>query len=73
LEKEKAIESLKVNASLDVVMIHHRSWEEVGETGLGFDNIDMLVIEDRLTNNKDAMKAVKRYKRKGYIDKIKII
>jgi hypothetical protein len=73
LEKEKAIESLKVNASLDVVMIHHRSWEEVRETGLGFDNIDMLVIEDRLTNNKDAMKAVKRYKRKGYIDKIKII
>jgi cyanophycin synthetase len=73
LEKEKAIQSLKVNASLDVVMIHHRSWEDVRETGLGFDNIDMLIIADRLTNNKDAMKVVKRYKRKGYIDKIKTI
>jgi cyanophycin synthetase len=73
LEKEKAIESLKVNASLDVVMIHHRNWEDVKETGLGFDNIDILIIEDRLTNNKDAMKVVKRYKRKGYIDKIKTV
>jgi cyanophycin synthetase len=73
LDKEKAIQSLKVNASLDVIIIHHRSWEEVEETGLGFDNIDILVVQDRLTNNNGAMKAIKRYKRKGYIDKIKTI
>ena len=73
LDKEKAIQSLKVNASLDVVMIHHRDWEDVKETGLGFDNIDMLVIKNTLTKNKEEMKTVKKYKRKGYIDKINII
>jgi len=73
LDKEKAIQSLKVNASLDVVMIHHRNWEDVEKTGLGFDNIDMLVVKNSLTKNKKEMKTVKKYKRKGYIDKIKTI
>lgn len=73
LNKEKAIQSLKVNASLDVVMIHHRDWNEVKETGLGFDNINMLVVKNSLTKNKEEMRAVKKYKRKGYIEKINII
>jgi cyanophycin synthetase len=73
LDKEKAIQSLKVNASLDVVMIHHRDWGDVKETGLGFDNIDMLVVKNSLTKNKEEMKILKKYKRKGYIDKINII
>lgn len=73
LDKEKAIQSLKVNASLDVVMIHHRDWNEVKETGLGFDNINMLVVKNSLTKNKEEMRAVKKYKRKGYIEKINII
>ena len=73
LDKEKAIQSLKVNASLDVVMIHHRDWNDVKETGLGFDNIDMLVVKNSLTKNNEEMKIVKKYKRKGYINKINII
>ena len=73
LDKEKAIQSLKVNASLDVVIIHHRDWEDVKETGLGFDNIDMLIVKHSLTKNKEEMKVVRKYKRRGYIEKIDVI
>lgn len=72
LEKWQAIEALKVNASLDAIVIHHRDWEDVKETGLGFNRIDMVVIEKRLTDSKD-FSIIKRYNRKGYINKIKII
>jgi cyanophycin synthetase len=73
LEKEKAIQSLKTNALLDVVMIHHRDWADVESTGLGFDKIDMVVVKKDLSKNKTHMKILKKYKRKGLIDKIKII
>jgi cyanophycin synthetase len=73
LDKEKAIQSLKVNALLDVIMIHHRDWADAESTGLGFDKIDMLVIRKDLTQNKTYMRMLKRYRRKGLIDKIKII
>ncbi|MHC1716673.1 MAG: hypothetical protein AB9915_02175 [Candidatus Dojkabacteria bacterium] len=70
LEKWKAIESLKVNASLDTIIIHHRDWKDVQETGLGFDIIDMLMVEKRLTNDKE-FSTMRKYHRKGYINKIK--
>ncbi len=73
LDKEKAIQSLKVNALLDVIMIHHRDWADAESTGLGFDKIDLLVIRKDLTQNKTYMRMLKRYRRKGLIDKIKII
>jgi D-alanine-D-alanine ligase-like ATP-grasp enzyme len=73
LDKEKAIQSLKVNALLDVIMIHHRDWADAESTGLGFDKIDMLVIRKDLAQNKTYMRMLKRYRRKGLIDKIKII
>jgi cyanophycin synthetase len=73
LEKEKAIQSLKTNALLDVVMVHHRDWADAESTGLGFDEIDMVVVKKDLSKNKTHMKILKKYKRKGLIDKIKII
>jgi cyanophycin synthetase len=73
LDKEKAIQSLKVNALLDVIMIHHRDWADAESTGLGFDKIDMVVIRKDLAQNKTYMRMLKRYRRKGLIDKIKII
>jgi D-alanine-D-alanine ligase-like ATP-grasp enzyme len=72
LEKWQAIEALKVNASLDVIIIHHRDWEDVKETGLGFNRINMLIIEKKMTDSKE-FSLIKRLKRKGYINKIKII
>ncbi len=70
LEKWKAIEGLKVNASLDAIIIHHRDWEDVKKTGLGFNNIDMLIVNKELAE-KDEMKIVRKYKKQ--IDKIKLI
>ena len=73
LDKEKAIQSLKVNALLDVIMIHHRDWVDAESTGLGFDKIDMVVVRKDLSQNRTYMKLLRKYKRKGFIDKIKII
>jgi hypothetical protein len=71
LDKEKAIQSLKVNALLDVIMIHHRDWADAESTGLGFDKIDMVVVRKDLKQSKTYMKILKKYKRKGLIEKIK--
>ena len=73
LEKLKAIESLKLNAFLDTIIIHHRDWEDVKETGLGFDRIDMLIINKELKEQSEYYKIIKKYKRKGLVDNIKII
>lgn len=70
LDKWKAIEGLKVNASLDVIIIHHRDWEDVKKTGLGFNNIDMLIVNKELAES-DEMRITKKYKKQ--INKIKLI
>jgi hypothetical protein len=54
-------------------MIHHRDWEDAESTGLGFDRIDMVVVRKDLTQSKTYMKILKKYKRRGLIEKIKII
>ena len=72
LEKWKALEALKVNASLDGIIVHHRDWDAVKNDGLGFNNIDLLIIS-KDEAEKDEMKIVKRYKAKGYIKKIKVL
>ncbi len=72
LEKWRGIEALKVNALLDGIIIHHRDWDAVKSDGLGFNNIDLLVVSKEL-ENQEEMKIVKRYRSKGYIKKIKII
>ncbi len=72
LEKWKAVEALKVNASLDGIIVHHRDWDAVKSDGLGFNNIDLLIVS-KDEAEKDEMKIMKRYKTKGYIDKIKVI
>ncbi len=72
LEKWKALEALKVNASLDGIIVHHRDWDAVKSDGLGFNNIDLLIIS-KDEAEKDEMKIVKRYKTKRFINKIKIV
>jgi D-alanine-D-alanine ligase-like ATP-grasp enzyme len=71
LEKWKAIEGLKVNASLDAMIIHHRNVEEVRETGLGFNKIDLLMVESKYFEDREFKKAIRRYQMKGLISKIK--
>ncbi len=72
LEKWRAIEALKINASLDAIIIHHRDWEEVKESGLGFNSIDLLIVS-KDEAKEEQMKVVKKYRNKGYIKKIKAI
>ncbi len=71
LEKWKAIEGLKVNASLDAMIIHHRNIEDVKETGFGFNKIDLLMVESKYLEDKEFKKAIRKYKIKGLISKIK--
>ena len=73
LENWKAIESIKCNALLDVIIINHRNWKEVEENGLGVEHIDTLFITKELSSNKKNMKILKQYKRRKLINKIKII
>ncbi len=71
LEKWKAIEGLKVNASLDAMIIHHRNVEDVRETGLGFNRINLLMVESKYLEDREFKKAIRRYQMKGLISKIK--
>lgn len=71
LEKWKAIEGLKVNASLDAMIIHHRNLEDVNETGLGFNRIDLLMVESKYLQDRNFRKTIRRYKMRGLISKIK--
>jgi D-alanine-D-alanine ligase-like ATP-grasp enzyme len=66
-------QAIKCNGALDTILLHYRDWSEVKEQGLGFDYIDTLYITKELSNSKEEMKIVKKYKRKGLIDKIKIV
>lgn len=69
----KAIEALKINGLLDTIIFQYRDFEEVREHGLGFDRIDYLYITKGQLNNKKEVRILKKYKRKGYISKIKKI
>jgi EAL domain-containing protein (putative c-di-GMP-specific phosphodiesterase class I) len=71
LEKWKAIEGLKVNASLDAMIIHHRNIEDIKETGFGFNRIDLLMIERKYLEDREFRKIIRKYRFKGLISKIK--
>ncbi len=71
LEKWKVIEGLKVNASLDAMIINHRNIDDVKETGLGFNRIDLLMIEKKYWEDKEFRKILIKYRFKGLISKIR--
>jgi cyanophycin synthetase len=73
LERWRATESIKVNGSLDIIVLHHRDWKEVEENGLGFDSIDTLYITKEQAKDKDNMKIMNRYKKLKLIANIKTI
>jgi cyanophycin synthetase len=73
IETYKAVEALKINALLDTIVLEYRDIDEVREHGLGFDRIDLLLLTKDIAKDKESMKTLKKYKRKGYIKKIKTI
>ena len=73
IETWKAIDALKINGLLETIILQYRDLDEIKEHGLGFDKIDLLLITNDIKTNKEVMKTMKKYKRKGYIKKIKTI
>ena len=73
LQRWHATEAIKCNASLDVIILHHRDWSDVVENGLGFDHIDTLYITKDMSKDKEKMKIVKKYKKMKLINNIKLI
>jgi hypothetical protein len=73
METWKAVEALKINAILDTIILQYRDVKDVREHGLGFDRIDYLFLTKKARDNKKAMKIFRKYKGKGYINKIKTL
>ncbi len=68
LKPWKAIESLKINGSLEIIALAYDSMEEVEEYGLGFDKIDTLIIRGDLSEKYDSL--MNEYEEDGLITKI---
>ncbi len=73
IETWRAVEALKINAQLDTIILQYRDLKEVKDHGLGFDRIDYLFVTKDIKKEKKAIKIFKKYKRKGFINKIKTI
>ena len=74
LDMWKGIEGLKINGSLNHIIIQYRDWKEVRNFGLGFNKIDFLFITKKeYSMDKDFMRKLRKYKRLGLIDKIKVL
>lgn len=56
VEAWRAIEALKLNASLTTIILHYSTVEEVKEYGLGFDQIDKVILLTDL--DKDDEKVI---------------
>jgi cyanophycin synthetase len=73
VETWRAIEALKVNSMLNTIILQYRDLEEVRIKGLGFDRIDYLYVTKEVKQDKKSFRTFKKYKRKGYINKIKTL
>ena len=70
----KGIEGLKINGSLDHIIVQYRDWKDVRNFGLGFNKIDFLFITKKeYSLDKKFMRKLRKYKHMGLIDKIKVL
>jgi hypothetical protein len=58
---------------LNTIILQYRDLEEVRIKGLGFDRIDYLYVTKEVKQDKKSFRTFKKYKRKGYINKIKTL
>ncbi len=74
IENWKALEALKLNASLTTIVFHYENSDEIKEIGLGFDNIDTLYISKEFAQkNEDILKILDGYKTLGILSTIETI
>jgi len=70
----KGIEGLKINGSLDHIIVQYRDWKDVRNFGLGFNKLDYLFITKKeYSMDKEFMRKLRKYKHMGLIDKIKVL
>lgn len=68
VETRKAVEALKINASLTTIALHYQNIKEIEEHGLGFEEIDLVVLEKNV--DEKVEKTVRGYKNLGLIFKV---
>ncbi|MBD3329441.1 hypothetical protein GF357_03030 [Candidatus Dojkabacteria bacterium] len=68
LETWEAIQALKINASLDAIVLVYEDIEEIEQYGFGFDNVDMLITGTNLTP--DFSQKISQYSSEGLIQEI---
>ncbi|MBI2356660.1 hypothetical protein HYV12_01200 [Candidatus Dojkabacteria bacterium] len=72
VETWRAIEALKLNSSLSVIVLHYLSFDEVEEYGLGFDYTDAVVIEKELESTKQYS-TIQGLSNMGVVTKVETI
>jgi len=65
----RAIEALKLNKSLDIIIINHETEDSVREYGLGFSRIDEIVLNKNTTSSETISKLL-GYRNLGLINKV---
>lgn len=68
LNQPQAIESIKINGSLETIILHYSDRVNAESMGLGFDEIDELIIKGEL--EKSQKEIVKKYQQIGLIKKV---
>jgi cyanophycin synthetase len=66
VETWKAVEALKLNASLSTIVFHYNDLKEIEENGLGFDTIDKIFVTTQFAkDNQNALDTLEGYKNLG--------
>ncbi|MBN2101125.1 ATP-grasp domain-containing protein [Candidatus Dojkabacteria bacterium] len=64
---ESAVLSLKKNRSLDTIVLHYNSVQEIEDNGFGFNNIDVLIVtkeeSEQIKNTTDKYSAEKKIRK----------
>jgi hypothetical protein len=62
----KAVEALKLNASLATIVFHYKDLNEIQENGLGFDTIDKIFVTAQFAkDNQNVLDTLEGYKNLG--------
>ncbi|MCC7289662.1 hypothetical protein IT417_00180, partial [bacterium] len=69
IELPEAFEALKLNAKLSTIL-HHLSAEEVANHGLGFERIDIAIVDKDIVKTLETLEG---YKNLGLISEIKAV
>lgn len=68
-----SVEGLKLNGTLTTIVLHYQTREEIQENGLGFDQVDRIIIDEAFSKqNPDIISTLEGYKNLGMSYEIKV-